>query len=55
VALHHAGDPRWIQPTWNRGIPVHLMRDQLKQNRFETYIREVAAAFLSDGEKIVFR
>jgi hypothetical protein len=39
VALHHAGDPGWIQPTWNRGIPIHLIAAQLRQNGFETHMR----------------
>jgi len=28
VALHHAGDPKWI-PTWNRGIPIILIAEHL--------------------------
>jgi hypothetical protein len=39
VALHHAGDPRWIKPAWNRGIPINLITDQLRQKGLETYIR----------------
>lgn len=29
VALHHAGDPGWL-PTWNAGVPIHLIRQQLE-------------------------
>jgi hypothetical protein len=28
VALHHSGDQNWV-PTWNEGIPINLIIDQL--------------------------
>jgi hypothetical protein len=34
VALHHAGDPRW-KASWNRGVPITLINDDLKQNGLE--------------------
>lgn len=34
VALHHGGDPKWLAPTWNRGIPIALVTAHLKENGF---------------------
>lgn len=34
VALHHGGDPKWLAPTWNRGIPIALVAAHLKGNGF---------------------
>lgn len=33
VALHHSGDPQWV-PTWNEGIPFHLVTAHLAANGF---------------------
>ncbi|MGD8792118.1 MAG: effector-associated domain EAD1-containing protein [Anaerolineae bacterium] len=30
VALHHSGDPTSLMPTYNEGIPIHLILAQLK-------------------------
>jgi hypothetical protein len=30
VALHHSGDPNWI-PTWNQGIPIMRVQEQLRK------------------------
>lgn len=33
VALHHSGDPNW-QPTWNEGIPIALVAQDLQRRGF---------------------
>ena len=31
IALHHSGDPNW-DPSWNEGIPIKLIEEQIKNN-----------------------
>lgn len=31
LALHHYGDPARSRPKYNQGVPIHLIRDRLKQ------------------------
>lgn len=39
VALHHAGDPKW-GPTWNRGIPIALIADYIKQGEYKNLVEQ---------------
>ena len=34
VALHHSGDPAWVNPTYNQGIPIELVRQRIETNGF---------------------
>lgn len=34
VALHHSGDPAWINPTYNQGVPIELVRQRIDANGF---------------------
>jgi hypothetical protein len=36
VALHHSGDPTSLMPTYNEGIPIHLILEQLRQRGLES-------------------
>jgi hypothetical protein len=37
VALHHSGDARWT-PTWNEGIPITLVADQIRAQGFGSWL-----------------
>jgi hypothetical protein len=32
VALHHAGDPNWLQPAWNQAVPAGAIHDLWQKN-----------------------
>ena len=34
VALHHYGDPKWQNPTFNQGVPIELIRQRIDANGF---------------------
>jgi hypothetical protein len=34
VALHHSGDPKWQNPTFNQGVPIELIRQRIDANGF---------------------
>ncbi len=34
VALHHYGDPKWQNPTYNQGVPIELIRQRIDANGF---------------------
>ena len=34
VALHHSGDPAWVNPTYNQGVPIELVRQRIEANGF---------------------
>ena len=34
VALHHSGDPKWQNPTFNQGVPIELVRQSIDKNGF---------------------
>jgi hypothetical protein len=34
VALHHSGDPKWENPTFNQGVPIELVRRSIDANGF---------------------
>jgi V8-like Glu-specific endopeptidase len=36
VALHHSGDPAWVNPTYNQGVPIELVRQRIEANGFGT-------------------
>ncbi len=36
VALHHSGDPAWVNPTYNQGVPIELVRQRIEANGFAT-------------------
>jgi hypothetical protein len=41
VALHHAGDPNWLQPQWNQAVPVHAIYDHwLRTNKLPLILGE---------------
>ena len=29
AALHHYGDPAWLNPKYNQGVPAHLIRQKI--------------------------
>lgn len=33
VALHHMGDPDWVTPGWNQGVPIARIRDHWAANQ----------------------
>src|SRR4051812_46591801 len=34
VALHHSGDPAWVNPTYNQGVPIELVRQRIEASGF---------------------
>lgn len=34
VALHHFGDPAWVGPVYNQGVPAQLIRQKITQDGF---------------------
>jgi hypothetical protein len=34
VALHHSGDPAWVNPTYNQGVPIELVRQRIEAGGF---------------------
>jgi V8-like Glu-specific endopeptidase len=34
VALHHSGDPKYLNPTYNQGVPIELIRQHIDANGF---------------------
>jgi hypothetical protein len=38
VALHHFGDPAWGTPTFNQGVPAHLIRADIVTAGFGVYL-----------------
>jgi len=34
VALHHSGDPKYQNPTYNQGVPIELIRQRIDANGF---------------------
>ena len=32
VALHHYGDPKWLNPLFNQGVPIELIRRHIEAN-----------------------
>jgi V8-like Glu-specific endopeptidase len=38
VALHHSGDPDWLNPTYNAGTPFNAICSRLKQQDLLTYL-----------------
>jgi hypothetical protein len=32
VALHHCGDPNWVNPLFNQGVPIELIRQRIEIN-----------------------
>jgi V8-like Glu-specific endopeptidase len=34
VALHHSGDPSWVNPTYNQGVPIELVRQRIEASGF---------------------
>ena len=34
VALHHSGDPAWVNPTYNQGVPIELVRQRIEADGF---------------------
>jgi hypothetical protein len=34
VALHHYGDPKWLNPLFNQGVPIELIRHRIDGNGF---------------------
>jgi V8-like Glu-specific endopeptidase len=34
VALHHSGDPKYLNPTYNQGVPIELIRQRIDANGF---------------------
>jgi V8-like Glu-specific endopeptidase len=34
VALHHYGDPKWLNPLFNQGVPIALIRRQIEAQGF---------------------
>jgi V8-like Glu-specific endopeptidase len=34
VALHHSGDPAWVNPSYNQGVPIELVRQRIEAGGF---------------------
>ena len=34
VALHHSGDPAWVNPTYNQGVPIEMVRQRIEASGF---------------------
>jgi Trypsin-like peptidase domain len=34
VALHHYGDPKWLNPAFNQGVPIELIRQRIDRTGF---------------------
>lgn len=37
-ALHHYGDPKWLNPMFNQGVPIELIRRRIDRNGFGTVL-----------------
>lgn len=38
VALHHYGDPAWLQPKFNQGVPIGLIRRRIVERGFSDHL-----------------
>ena len=38
VALHHRGDPAWVAPKYNEGVPIGLIRDRILSRGFARFL-----------------